>query len=536
MTRSLPAHPNLESDRKRAKRLLKGWRRGDADALALLRAHHPRFRGRDVAAPADLRLADAQLVVAREYGLASWPQLVDRIAERTAGFEERVALLLDSACLGDAARAAALLELDPALARAGFAVACALGDREGALAALAADPKLATQPCGPRSWQPLLYLTHSRLGAEDSACRDARCAIAERLLGLGADPNGGFVPPQHADARLSALFGATGRNDHPELAKLLLEAGADPNDGESLYHAAESMHRECLDLLVSHGVDLNRPGGNLDNTPVHFLVGYREFHPAARVADEGIRWLLEHGTDPNRPCGERRETALHAAATNGRSVALVELLAAHGADLAARRADGRTPYELAVRNGNTEVAAWLAERGADVPLEPAERLLLACGSGDEPAARALSEANPGLVAGLDAEQRALLPQCAGLGRSDAVELMLELGFPVDSVGPSGETALHSAAWNGQQETVELLLRHDPPLESPCEEFGSRPLAWAADGSRRCRNPQGDYVDIAERLIAAGASATAPANKWGSKLTQAASEEVAEVLRRHGALD
>lgn len=64
--RPLPPRPNLEFERKRAKKLLRALHGGDADALA---------RASDVAMP-PFQLAHAQLVVAREYGFASWPRLV----------------------------------------------------------------------------------------------------------------------------------------------------------------------------------------------------------------------------------------------------------------------------------------------------------------------------------------------------------------------------------------------------------------------------------------------------------------------------
>jgi Ankyrin repeats (3 copies) len=51
--------------------------------------------------------------------------------------------------------------------------------------------------------------------------------------------------------KLSALYGAAGRNHDPELTKLLLVAGADPNDGESLYHSLENL--DCTRLLLEAG-------------------------------------------------------------------------------------------------------------------------------------------------------------------------------------------------------------------------------------------------------------------------------------------
>src|SRR5688500_6041561 len=71
--RSLPERPSLEQLRKQAKDLLRDARNGDATALA---------RSCAVGRPspgASLTLADAQLVVAREYGFASWPRLVRHV-------------------------------------------------------------------------------------------------------------------------------------------------------------------------------------------------------------------------------------------------------------------------------------------------------------------------------------------------------------------------------------------------------------------------------------------------------------------------
>lgn len=66
---ALPERPNAEQQRKRAKELLAGVRAGDGDALERVARHHPDGAG------APVKLAAAQLVIAREYGFASWPAL-----------------------------------------------------------------------------------------------------------------------------------------------------------------------------------------------------------------------------------------------------------------------------------------------------------------------------------------------------------------------------------------------------------------------------------------------------------------------------
>ncbi|PSJ19586.1 hypothetical protein CVH10_22080, partial [Halomonas sp. ND22Bw] len=79
------------------------------------------------------------------------------------------------------------------------------------------------------------------------AFRDRLRDCARLLLDAGADPNetiGSRWPPASLaapaeDVRLSALYGAAGLNRDEGLTGLLLAAGADPNDGESLYHSLE---------------------------------------------------------------------------------------------------------------------------------------------------------------------------------------------------------------------------------------------------------------------------------------------------------
>ena len=73
----LPNHPNLVNLRKRAKTLLIGWRAGQPTALARIAAWHP--RARQLHETGSSALADAQLVVAREYGFGSWPSLVHHL-------------------------------------------------------------------------------------------------------------------------------------------------------------------------------------------------------------------------------------------------------------------------------------------------------------------------------------------------------------------------------------------------------------------------------------------------------------------------
>jgi Domain of unknown function (DUF1835) len=75
--RAAPFRLNLEQQRKRAKELLKAARYGEPDALRRFGADHPHATGSCGTALSDhlARLSEAQLVVARELGLPSWPRL-----------------------------------------------------------------------------------------------------------------------------------------------------------------------------------------------------------------------------------------------------------------------------------------------------------------------------------------------------------------------------------------------------------------------------------------------------------------------------
>lgn len=73
-----PFRLNLEQQRKRAKELFRDLRAGDPKALSRFRSHHPRSQALDMSAA---RLSDAQLVIARELGLPSWPKLKAHITE-----------------------------------------------------------------------------------------------------------------------------------------------------------------------------------------------------------------------------------------------------------------------------------------------------------------------------------------------------------------------------------------------------------------------------------------------------------------------
>jgi uncharacterized protein YdhG (YjbR/CyaY superfamily) len=73
-TTPLPAKASLSQLRARAKELRKAVAKGRPDAIERVRAHHPSYNLES------FTLRDAQLTIAREHGLASWPELMEKVA------------------------------------------------------------------------------------------------------------------------------------------------------------------------------------------------------------------------------------------------------------------------------------------------------------------------------------------------------------------------------------------------------------------------------------------------------------------------
>lgn len=102
--RHLPVRPNLDQLKHQAKDLLKAIRSGDSSALADFEKYHPQKIEANAA-----KLADAQLVLARSYGVPSWPrlaqacQMTDAIWRDDAGAVRQL-LLTRSALLDEMAR------------------------------------------------------------------------------------------------------------------------------------------------------------------------------------------------------------------------------------------------------------------------------------------------------------------------------------------------------------------------------------------------------------------------------------------------
>src|SRR5262245_57193914 len=354
---------SFERMRATAKQLPRERRAGAASALRRVQVQPPHLASLDSAAAATrVRLADVHHALAREAGVENWAAL-KRLIESQEPLIAQTARFLRALPEGDEKTMRRALEAAPDLARTSIHAACAACDADAVERWLAKEAALATAKFRDTGWTALDCLAASPLFALDEKHRDQSVAIGRRLLALGADANTFTTLPDGGEGKLSVLYRAS-QNGNTGLVKLLLEHGANPNDGESAYHAAERNHRDVLALLLAHGAEISAAHPHWNNTVLFCLSGYHSDHPLARSAAAGMEWLLEHGADPNVPSTGQRETPLHRIAEFGHGVEVAHLLLAHGADPRLTRADGRTPYEMAMRSGNIAVAELLRARGA----------------------------------------------------------------------------------------------------------------------------------------------------------------------------
>jgi hypothetical protein len=509
----LPERPSLEHLKKQAKILLALYRSGDPGAIERIRNNLPAasHAGKQGGAPLGLRLHDAQSCIAREYGFSSWADLKAYVEARVGAIEDRALIRSrwlkfvygsDVAGGQDRARpsiAARMLEEQPDLIDGDAYVACAVGDEAELRRMTRRDPEWVNRPGGPLNLPPLVAVTHSSL-LRAPAYRDRLHGCARFLLDAGADPDqaigsrnrwaSGSLSEPSQEFRLSALYGAAGENRDAELTRLLLDAGTNPHDGESLYHSLENI--ACVRLLLAararvEGMMLYR-ALDLDNV-------------------ETLRLLLAHGADPNEPATSEPTadwgSPLLWAIRRRRSRAHIEALLQAGADPSARTPDGANAFVLAVRFGLPEIAELLAEAGCAEHVSDEERFVAVCALGDETKARQILSARPDLPGTLSKAQLRMLPELAAHGRAAPVKLMVMLGWPIAIPGGDWKaSALNQAVFRGDAALADFLLAHGASWKEQ-HGYGDNVLGTLSFASFNEPIDGGDWLGCARALVVHG---------------------------------
>jgi ankyrin repeat protein len=507
MPKSLPSRPNLEQLRNQAKDLLKSYQSGDRVALQRFHENHPQ---RSKSAAAEVRqksfsLADAQLIVAREYGFASWPKLKKHVESIQLETGDPMDLLKKAFAEDDAARFRRLLERHPELnAKINEPVA-------------AFDAPIITRVRS-REMLDVLLEAGADINAKSHWWAGGFGLLhgAELDLAAYAIQRGAMVDV-HAAARLGMI------------EKLRALISADPalvhargGDGQTPLHFASTV--EVAKFLLDHGADIDARDVDHESTPAQYMV---------RDRPEIARSLVRHGC----------QTDLLMAAALGDADLVRKHLDAQPDCIHLRVSDEYFPmvnqkaggtiyqwtlgwyvsaHDVAKQFGHDDIFQLLMERSpADV------KLLAACWAADETAVKSLLTDNASLAANLSNAYRRHVAHAARNNNLAAVRLMLAAGLPVDALGQHGATPLHWAAFHGNAEMIRQILRYNPPLEPTDADFESTPLGWAIHGSEHgwcCQT--GNYAAAVELLLQAGAKL--PERKTGG------TEAVKEVLQRYGA--
>jgi hypothetical protein len=178
-------------------------------------------------------------------------------------------------------------------------------------------------------------------------------------------------------------------------------------------------------------------------------------------------------------------------------------------------------FDIARKRGHTEVLELLLQRAG-----PLDRLLDALWCGDDARADAVLAVDPHLV---DRAPGKALRQVADAARNNniaAVSAMLRRGFPVTALSQHGATPLHWAAFHGNPDMLEDVLKYNPSINAQDRQFKGTPMGWLIHGAL---NPwgfsAGRHGECARLLLDAGAQVDEASLPTGH-------DAIDQVLREH----
>ena len=415
-TRRLPQHPSLEQLRKQAKDLLERYRAGDASTVAEVETFE---RGADASR---FGLHDAQRVLARAYGFASWPKLKAFVdGANIARFAEAVKA-------GDAAQVRGLLAARPELVGMDRAESdehrglhYAVLRRDAAMVKLlmeaGADARKGIFPhrdatsaltlARDREYFEIVAVIEEeeRLRREEMSCPNATVSPVQEEIGAAIMRGDGATAMRLLEADLS-----------------LIQA-CDRNGGTPLHLAAQEADAELMAWLLQRRANVRKQD----------VEGFTALDRAALSADPRNRHAQEFPAVARLLLEQGAELTIFAAVALGDAVR-VRALIASDASLLRRTGRGGGLLSLAVNHAQLEMVRLLLDLGADVD----ERTML-----EELEEPTLSWGMPLWYAALG-------------NRLDITRLLLDRGAdPNANVYASGWPLRN--AWSHEDESVKRLL-------------------------------------------------------------------------------
>ena len=379
--------------------------------------------------------------------------------------------------------AMSIVRRHPDIASASLEAAIVCGNVDAVERILRADPGAASRPLGPKGsaeaqgdhlvmepsppgdplWEPLHYLCFARLDRPET--NENAIEIARRLLDLGANPNAFFMA---GGSRYTPLVGVLGageenRRSHPAreaLARLLLERGADPFDGQVFYNIRFTRDPIWyLNLAYEESVKRGRQADWDD--------------PEWRMIDMGgygfgARWLLTGALERD-------------------SLALADWLLSHGATptpAVPPKPNAATSVDLwnaSMSVGFTEFADLLVRHGAQPGQRPSDdegAFTAAVLRLDRDAASRILSAHPEYL-----RSSRPIRKAAELDRPEAIALLLDLGTSIEVENDQHQRALHFAAWSDAHRAAAYLIERGAEIDPRESQWGNTPLSFALYGQQ-----------------------------------------------------
>jgi ankyrin repeat protein len=473
---------NLDQQKKQARELLRAIRSGDEAAISRLRRWHRRWEAVDDATVRQLAaLHDAQLVIAREQGFASWPKL-KAYAEPSSNARHTRLFVADVAWL--TARAHGLLRTRQSAGPAALEqirewhprfADCA--DEEIRQAPFTEeDARLVyAREHGFDTWEDLTARV-SLLASKTDAATTEPFMAAFRALQSGSVAEFGALLrayPRLANERgtngnslLNLAVSFAGKPDWKgglSAIEALLAAGSDVNEANDrgwtpLHQAAYANKPEIADILISKGAALEAEAHGAGGTPliVALFWGHRE------AAD----LLARHAVAP---------TNLRAAAGVG-DAGLVEACFRGERTLTPEAGAARGFYRP-----HSGFPDWQPSPDPQEVLD--EALVWACKSNRVTVLERLVRAGSRLDA--DPYRGTPLIWAAACNRTEAAVWLLDAGADANrratfggSTHGQGITALHIAAQSGHMSTVKLLVERGADRSIQDDLYNGTPESWA----------------------------------------------------------
>ena len=469
MSRQLPEKPNLEHLRKQAKDLLRTLRHG--------------------------KLADAQHALAVEYGFPTWASLKAHVQSLMLSPAEA---LKAAVCDSNASRVRDILKQHPELRTT-------------------IDDPLPNYGFG----------QHALFAAVQRSDRDT----IDVLLQAGADIRkrtewwaGGFGVLDDCDPTLAefliergAVLDAHAASRLGWMSELTEFVAADPpvvhacgGDGQTPLHFAFTV--EIAEFLLARGADINALDIDHESTPAQYMLRVDQKRHYPRDRQDVARYLVSSGcktdilmatalgdidlvrrhldTDPDCIRMSVSEEWFPKQDSRAGGTIYIWTLGPH-----------RTAHSVARDFQHEDVFQLLMQRTPEDL-----KLALACELGDEAVFHAFLSLHPDAARRLSEADKRKLPDAAQTNNTQAVRLMLQAGWPVDTSGNMGATALHWAGFHGNAEMTGEILHFHPNLELKSQEYAGTALSWAVFGSGNgWHSDTGDYVATIRALLDAGAT-------------------------------